>query len=482
LSIRKRSAIALLLALAALSTLPALAAGATKARKAGKRAAPPTAAAASVFPYPVEETTLDNGFRIVTIPYDSPGTIAYYTLVRTGSRDEVEKGHSGFAHFFEHMMFRGTAKYSQKQYADLVKRLGADSNATTSDDWTRYYLVGPSSELETMMDMESDRFQNLKYDEQTFRTESLAVYGEYNKSIASPFQPMIEKLRDLAYARHPYKHLPIGFVDDIKAMPDSYQYSLQFFQRFYRPENCILIVVGDVDPQKVVALAKRYYGAWQRGYKAPDIEPEPPQSEAKTGHIDWPSPIHPQMVVGYHVPAFSVDSPDSAALELVGQLLFSDSAPLYQDLVVNKQWVDFIGSDSGDHRDPYLFTITSRVHTEDQLAKVKEAVDQAIAGLQKGPIDPQRLARIKSHLRYEFALGLVSPRSVADAVTEALYLTGRVDTINRRFEQYQKLTAADVQRVAQQVFRPQNETFVTVSHKAGPKTGTPGAAQGGSHE
>src|SRR6185295_56971 len=128
------------------------------------------------------------------------------------------------------------------------------------------------------------------------------------------------------------------------------------------------------------------------------------------------------------------------------------------------------------------FTITSRVHTEDQLAKVKEAVDQAIAGLQKGPIDPQRLARIKSHLRYEFALGLVSPRSVADAVTEALYLTGRVDTINRRFEQYQKLTAADVQRVAQQVFRPQNETFVTVSHKAGPKTGTPGAAQGGSHE
>src|SRR6185295_9917274 len=181
--------------------------------------------------------------------------------------------------------------------------------------------------------------------------------------------------------------------------------------------------VGDVDPQKVVALAKRYYGAWQRGYKAPDIEPEPPQSEAKTGHIDWPSPIHPQMVVGYHVPAFSVDSPDSAALELVGQLLFSDSAPLYQDLVVNKQWVDFIGSDSGDHRDPYLFTITSRVHTEDQLAKVKEAVDQAIAGLQKGPIDPQRLARIKSHLRYEFALGLVSPRSVADAVTEALYLT-----------------------------------------------------------
>ena len=438
-------------------------------------------AAGDIFPYKVHETTLDNGMQVVVIPYDSPGTVAYYTVVRTGSRDEVEPGHSGFAHFFEHMMFRGTEKYSTEAYNDLLKRMGADSNAYTSDDQTVYHIVGPASELATMMDMESDRFKNLKYTEEGFRTEALAVLGEYNKNVSSPFLPLFEKTRDLAYQSHTYKHTTMGFLADIKAMPGYYDYSLQFFDRFYRPENVTLIVVGDVQPDKTVAMVKQHYGDWKKGYKAPQVQPEPPQKEAKTGSIDWPSPIRPHLMLAYHMPAFTTKSTDSAALGIVGQLLFSDSAPLYQELVVQKQWVDFIGGDADYHRDAYLFSVLSRVKSEELMPKVKETVDRYVAELQSKPVDPQRLERIKSHLRYSFALSLSTPGEVANQAATAVAVAGSVNALNDLFRQYEKVTPADIQRVAREVFRKENETMVTLAHKAADKPAA-GNQGGGSHE
>src|SRR5438128_6191623 len=118
------------------------------------------ASTSPLFPYEIQQSTLDNGLRVVVVPTDARGMFSLYLVVRTGSRDEVEAGHSGFAHFFEHMMFRGTDKYSQDAYTNLMKRMGANSNASTWDDQTIYALVGPSRDLETMMDVESDRFKN----------------------------------------------------------------------------------------------------------------------------------------------------------------------------------------------------------------------------------------------------------------------------------------------------------------------------------
>jgi zinc protease len=382
------------------------------------------------------------------------------------------------------MMFRGTDKYSQDEYNDLLKRMGADSNAYTSDDQTVYHIVGPASELATMMDMESDRFKNLKYAEEGFRTEALAVLGEYNKSASSPFFPMYEKLRDLAFQKHTYKHTTIGFLADVKAMPDYYQYSLGFFDRFYRPENVTLIVVGDVDPQKVVAMARQHYGDWKKGYKAPKVEAEPPQKEALKAQIDWPSAIRPHVMIGYHMPAFSTANTDSAALDVLGQLLFSESAPLYQELVVEKQWVDFISGGADFHRDPYLFSIFTRVKSDDLVPKVKETLDRYVAEMQKSPVDPKRLDRVKSHLRYSFALSLDTPGAIANWAATAVALAGDVDAINDLYKQYDKVTPAEVQRVARQVFQPQNETVVTLSHKAAPaeKPAAAGTQGGANHD
>ncbi len=421
------------------------------------------ASAADIFPYQVHEKELENGFRVVTVPYDSPGTISFVVIVRTGSRAEVEPGHSGFAHFFEHMMFRGTEKYSQDAYNKVIKRMGADTNGFTSDDRTVYYITGPSAELETIMDIESDRFINLTYEEDAFRREALAVLGEYNKNISNPFLPLYERVRELAFTRHTYGHTTMGYLDDIKAMPDYYDYSLSFFDRYYRPENSILLVVGDADPERVNELAERYWSGWESGYQPAEIPAEPEQTEARSSHIDWGGPIAPHMMVGYRAPAFSDSTAQSVTLDIISQLLFSESAPLYKKLVVDEQWVDQISGSYTDHRDPYLFMIFGRLKSGDLQEKVDTAIQEAIADLQANPVDKERLERIKSYLRYSFAMGLDSPQSIAMTLMNFLVLTGDPQSVNRVYEQYQKVTPEDVQRTARELFKETNRTSVTLS-------------------
>jgi len=431
--------------------------------------------AAEIFPYAVHEQQLDNGLKVVVVPYDSPGTVAHLLVVRTGSRDEVEPGHSGFAHFFEHMMFRGTERFSQDAYNDVLKGMGADSNAFTSDDRTVYYIVGPAAELDTMMDIESDRFMNLQYDEEVFRREALAVLGEYNKNISNPFLPMYERMRALAFKEHTYSHTTMGYLEDIQAMPGYYDYSLSFFDRHYRPENVVLLVVGDVDPQGTIERAAEYYGSWETGHQPSTIAVEPPQQQAESDHIDWAGPITPHLMVGYRAPAFSDTSVDTAALDIISQLLFSESAPLYQKLVVEEQWVDSIGGSYSDHRDPYLFTIFGRVKSDELMPKVQAEIGEHIAGLQNELVDAERLERIKSHLRYAFALSLDSPGSVAFTLSNALVLTGDPASVNRVYEQYQRVTPEDVQRIARDVFKDSNRTTITLSYPAAASSAATGA-------
>src|SRR5262245_36620529 len=161
----------LLLTLAALALLATLLpAGAAEAPRKG------------VFPYPIHTRTLSNGLNVVVIPMSSNGLCAFWSVVRTGSRDEFEPGHTGFAHFFEHMMFRGTERFPSTVYNAEVTRMGASANAFTSDDLTAYHLAIAAEDLPRVMELESDRFQNLKYAEDAFKTEAGAVYGEYRKN------------------------------------------------------------------------------------------------------------------------------------------------------------------------------------------------------------------------------------------------------------------------------------------------------------
>src|ERR1039458_433611 len=171
--------------------------------------------------------------RLITIPTDYPNIVALSIVVGAGSRNEVEPGKSGFAHLFEHLMFRGTPEFSAEQYQSELQNAGAASNAFTSDDLTAFHTTFSKEDLPRILSMEADRFAHLSVPPATFKTETLAVLGEYNKNSTSPTQKLFETLRATAFRVHPYQHTTMGFLKDIEAFPDEYDYSRQFFDRYY---------------------------------------------------------------------------------------------------------------------------------------------------------------------------------------------------------------------------------------------------------
>jgi zinc protease len=421
-----------------------------------------SSASKAIFPYVINKTVLDNGLTVLSVPCDSPGIVAYFTIVRTGSRNEVEKGLSGFAHFFEHMMFRGTEAYPEEKYNDLLRSLGADFNAYTNEDWTCYHLTIPATALATVVEVEADRFQHLRYDEPSFQKEARAVLGEYNKGASSPFQRLNETMQNTAYTAHTYKHTTIGFLADVKDMPNQYGYSKTFFDRWYRPENCTIVVAGDVKHEALVALCKQHYGGWKRGSARIEIPVEPPQTEPRSARLTWPLPTLPILYLAYHIPAAEPVNPDTAALGALEQAVFGETSPLYEALVLTEQKVVAIEADAESKRDPGLFTILARVRQAKDLAYVRARIKSALDEAVKKPVAPARLAAIKSHLRHEFAVSLRSAEDVAEAVGTAVAVTGRPESINTLYDAYDRLTPADLQWVAQRYFQPSNETAITL--------------------
>jgi zinc protease len=432
-------------------------------------AAPPpasaTAPATGAFPFPVATKTLPNGLRVYVVKFDSPGLVAYYSVVRVGSRNEVEPGKSGFAHFFEHMMFRGTDKYSQEAFNDEIKKMGADSNAFTSDDLTVYHMLAGKNALPKIVELEADRFQHLKYQDPEFQKEARAVLGEYNKSASDPLLKMFEALQDNAFEKHTYKHTTIGFLKDIEAMPNQYEYSLSFFDRYYRPDNVTIVVVGDVSADEVFPLVEQHYGGWKKGPARPAIPVEPPQTKEKRVALEWTGPTLPIFLAGWHTPGFSTTNRDLQALDVLAELLFSQRAPLYQRLVIKEQKVESLSGSNDLHVDPNLFSVLARLKKADDLKYVEKAIDEEIARIAKEGVDDKTLKDVLSNIRYSFAGGLSTADRVATTAAQFIALSGNLESINGYYAQYPQVTSADVKRVAATYFKPQNRTVVTLKGK-----------------
>jgi zinc protease len=288
------------------------------------------------------------------------------------------------------------------------------------------------------------------------------VLGEYNKSASSPFLKLEETMQDTAYTTHTYKHTVIGFLADIKDMPNQYRYSKVFFDRWYRPENCTIIVAGDVKHAALVAMVTQSYGGWKRGTARVDIPAEPPQTEPRAEQLSWPVPTLPILALGYHVPAADPSNPDTAALGALGQAMFGEASPFYDDLVLKQQKVVTITAEAEPRRDPGLFTILVRIRRSADLGYVRERINAALAQAAAVPIDRARLEAIKAHVRYDFAASLQSADDVAEAAGTAVAVTGSIDSINALYDAYDRLTPADLIRVARRYFKPSNETKITL--------------------
>jgi len=418
--------------------------------------------AGPVFPYPYTKEILPNGLTAIVIPMESPGQVAYYSIVRTGSRDEVEEGKSGFAHFFEHMMFRGTKKYPGPVYEGIVSSIGASANAYTTDDLTAYHLKFGTEDLERVIEIESDRFQNLSFSESAFQTESGAVYGEYRKSITSPFSVLNEKVQDLAYDVHTYKHTTIGFERDIKAMPQQFQYSLSFFRRFYRPENVVLVIAGDVDPTATLALVRKYYGGWEKGYVPPAIVAEPPQQGERKAEITYAGKTLPILDIAYKGDAFDPANKDYAAALLLDDLAFGPTSDLRKKLLLKEQKVQMLNGSVPMNRDQPLFEVVAMVKKPEDLAYVRDEIYRTLEDFKTKPVAAGKLRDLKRRNKYQFLMGLDTPGAVAGGVARFVALTGDLAVIDTLYSQMETITPEDLMHAAKKYFTPERRTVVVL--------------------
>jgi zinc protease len=425
--------------------------------------------AGKIFPYPYVQEDLPNGLRLITIPTDYPNIVSVFIVVRTGSRNEIEPGKSGFAHLFEHLMFRGTPEFSPEKYQATLDAAGAASNAFTTDDFTAYHTTFSKEDLPRILSMEADRFQHLSYEEPVFKTETRAVLGEYNKNSANPASKLREVLRATAFNTHTYKHTTMGFIEDVEAMPGEYDYSRQFFDRYYRPEYTTIIVAGDVDPKRVRALVDERWSTWKRGSYQAQIPVEPPQDAPRTAHVDWPSPTLPWVAIAYRGPAYSDDTAETVALDAISRLGFGDNSPLYQKLVIEEQKVDALRAGPPEHVDAELFSILARVKNRADMDAVQRQVTATAQDFAAKPVDAAKLEALKQHVRYEFALDLDNSEAIAETAARYVALRGTPETANRYYEMYSKLTPQDIQKVAQKYLVDRNRTTVTLTSAGGAK-------------
>ncbi len=423
-----------------------------------------TAASRDILPYKATETTLANGLKVIVVPTGMPNLVSLQIPVQTGSRNEVEAGKTGFAHFFEHMMFRGTAKYPPSKYEAVVTKAGARQNAYTTDDFTNYHITFAKEDLDQILEIEADRFQNLAYTEEQFRTESRAVLGEYNKNSANPFQKLFEVMQDTAYTTHTYKHTTMGFLADIEVMPDQMEYAKVFFDRWYRPEYATVVLVGDVDPATAIPMVEKHFGSWKRGSYRIDVPQEPPQTSPKYAHVPWAVPTQPIVAVSFHGPAFSETQKDAVALDLLLELYFGSTSALYKRLVLDEQVVDGLFYDSPGSQDPSLASVMAQLREEKDALYVRDQILLTLAEARSAPVDPARLAEAKANNRYGTARSLDNTDAIAGRLARYVRFRRSYDTFNALYRLYDSVEPADALAAGRKYLRTESMVVTTLSH------------------
>ena len=422
-----------------------------------------------ILPFAATEKLLPNGLKIIIVPTGFPNLISLQIPVKTGSRNEIEPGKSGFAHFFEHMMGRGTKAYPPEKYQDIMSRTGSRQYAYTADDLTNYHMTFFKEDLETILKLEADRFQHLWYSMDTFKTESGALLGEFNKNSADPIRRLKGEIREVAFKRHPYQHMPAGFLKDIEDLPNQFEYSKLFYDRWYRPEHTSIILAGDVDPGQAIALIEKYWGQWQPGKETVKIPVEPSANGPVYKAVEWSGAALPYLAISFHSPAFSDTDKDFAALQMLFSLTAGDTSALYQKLQKQEQKVDLLATSLPANVDPGLFMVIARVKKTEDMVYVRDAILSKMASARQNRVSEKQLADAKSALKYSLIRSLDNTEQIADSLVRFAHFQRSYATFNQYYQLIDSLTPADLQSAAQKYLTDEGMVVTGMAKTALPK-------------
>ncbi len=425
----------------------------------------------------VESKTLPNGLKILVQQDDSIPNTAVYTFYRVGSRNEHE-GITGLSHFFEHMMFNGAAKYGKGEFDSALDNAGGNNNAYTSNDATVYQDWTPSSALELVMDVESDRMANLAFIPAVVESERQVVYSERRLSVDNSNPGLLHEATEAAaFQSSPYHWPVVGWPSDIEGWTID---DLKAYHAMgYSPANATMVVVGNVKAQDVFTLAEKYFGPVPTHTPPPPVRTkEMPQLGERRVVVKKPAQL-PLLIVGYH----TVDSrdPDLYALRVLDSLLTTgQSSRLYTSLVSRQQLALSVNSDQEERLDPGLFTFFAQPRDGVDPLKLESALYVELDAMRTTPVDAAELAKAKNQLIAAHYRDLRTIAGRAQAIGNADFYFGDWQHVNQEETLINAVTTADVQRVAAKYFLPANRTVGTLIPEAAPTaTTTPAASKGG---
>ena len=407
-----------------------------------------------------ETSTLPNGLTVV-LEVDHSVPIVHVNLTyHVGSKNE-RPGRTGFAHLFEHLMFKGSKNVDPDSHTSMIAAVGGQSNAFTTEDETTFWETAPSQYLPLMLWLEADRMATLRINNETFMSEREVVKEERRLRVDNqPYGRLNEIIYDQVFTTHPYKHVPIGSMVDLDAATvDDVR---DFYETFYVPENATLTIVGDIDSTQTLQDVTKYLGRVPKAKKPVprDIPKEPSQMAERRLTLQEPWPL-PAVVVAYHIT--NDGNPDSYPLHIAGKVLSDgQSSRIYKKLVYEQQLAVAAFGGPNLIEDPNLFFAVAIVQPGRKPDEVINALIAEFDRLKNEPISERELQRTKNQFARDYILNRESDQDKARVLSHAVVIHHDIKTADGEFDIFQGLTAADVQRVARTYFTAANRTVLTL--------------------
>jgi zinc protease len=424
----------------------------------------------AVAPVAFTQRTLPNGLRVVIAEDHRTPTVAIDVGYDVGGKSDPP-GRSGFAHLFEHLMFKGTANVKPESMDRFTEDVGGYNNAYTANDITNYYEIVPSNHLERLLWAEADRMANLTVDQDNFVTERKVVIGEYDQRVLSSPYGMLFELVNGAYTTHPYKFGVIGNPGELNAA--SLANVIAFHTTFYRPDNATLVLVGDLDPAQANAWVDKYFGVLKKpAASIPRVTVvEPAQTKQRRITYTSKSAPLPASLIAYHIPPER--SADTPALNVIEALLGRGASSRLRVALVDGGLASQAVANADTRQQAGLFDVFAIANAGKTTSDLEAALAKEIARLRDEPVPAAELDKAKTQSIAALVRSLQTHDNVAQALVRAAVLDGDPGIVNRAAPELARVSAADVQRVARKYLTVANSTVVAYETAAA----APGAAK-----
>jgi len=405
------------------------------------------------------ERTLPNGTRVLSAVDNSSPTVAIQVWYHVGSKDDPA-GRSGFAHLFEHIMFKATRNMKSEMMDRLTEDVGGFDNAFTNPDVTVYYEVVPSNYLETLLWAEADRLSGLTVDEPNFKSERSVVQEEFRERyLAAPYGMLDYLIEQQSFTTHPYKRPTIGSIEELDAA--SLQDVRAFHTTFYRPDNATLVVVGDFDPKRLDAWVDKYFGPIPKpALPLPRVTTREPEhtAERRSTHYSANVPL-PAIAFTYLTP--SEKNPDAEPLRVAATILAQgESSRLYRSLIYDQQVAQSADATPDLREDAGVFSFNVVLASGRKPEEGEQALAAEIKKIQDTPVSMAELDKAKNQLVTDELRQRETSNGKALALGSSAVLLGNPNRVNTDLGKLQAVTAADVQRVMKKYFTNANRLVI----------------------